>query len=598
MKNSSLRNFVIIAHIDHGKSTLADRLLELTNTVPKTKMRDQFLDMMDLERERGITIKMQPVRMEVEKEGKKYILNLIDTPGHVDFSYEVSRALAGVEGAILLVDATKGIQAQTLSHLELAKSHNLKIVPVINKIDLPQAQIENTKEEISKILNIEKEKIICISAKKGINVEKVLDAILEKIPPPKTDFQKPFRALIFDSQYDPFKGVIAHVRVMEGEIEKGEKIFLISTKTSGKIKEIGFFKPYLLPQKKLQSGEIGYIVFGIKDPEKVKIGDTVVKFLDFQKFSLKPLPGYKIVKPVVFASLYPKDNKKYEILRSSLYKLKLQDSALYFEPEHKKVFGQGFRCGFLGSLHLEIVIERLKREFGLELLISSPSLIYKVIDKKDKEILIYSPADWPDPSLIKETRELYVKLEIITLVNFQSKVIEMVKKREGKYLKSEFLTSERVLLIFEIPLREIIIDFYDELMSKTKGFASMNYEILGFKKAFLKKVEFWIANQKEEAFSKILPENKAFEIAKEFLKKLKEVLPPQQFPVALQAKIGAKVIARETIKALRKDVTAPLYGGDFTRKKKLLEKQKRGKKELKEKGKIKIPSEVYLKVLQ
>ncbi len=590
-----IRNFVIIAHIDHGKSTLADRFLELTKTVPSQKMREQFLDMMELERERGITIKLQPVRMEFEKNNIKYVLNLIDTPGHVDFSYEVSRSLNAVEGAILLVDATKGIQAQTLANLELAKRHNLEIIPVINKIDLPQAQIEKTEEEIEKILNLSKKEIIKISAKKGENVEEVLKKILEKIPPPKIDLNKPFRALIFDSQYDPFKGVIAFVRIMEGEVEREEEIFLAWSKTPGKIKELGFFKPEFFPQKKLRSGEIGYIATGIKEPEKVRIGDTIMKLKDVKEKDISPLPGYQEPKPVVFASLYPKDNKEFEILKNALSKLKLNDPALYFEPEHKEILGQGFRCGFLGSLHLEIVIERLKREFGLELVVSFPSVVYKIIDKKGKEALIYSPRDWPPSSEIEETKEPYVKLEIITLSKYISKVFEILP--QSKYLNTEYLTSERIVLNFELPLREILVGFYDKLMAQTQGFSSMSYEILGYKKSNLKKVEFWIAGEKEEAFSKILPEEKAFKESKEFLKKLKKILPPQQFPVILQAKIDKKVIARETIKALRKDVLAPLYGGDYTRKKKLLEKQKRGKKKLKERGKVKIPSGVYLKIL-
>ncbi|MCK4454138.1 translation elongation factor 4 [Candidatus Parcubacteria bacterium] len=603
-----IRNFVIISHVDHGKSTLADRFLELTNAVPEEKMKEQFLDMMDLEREKGITIKLQPCRMEY----KGFILNLIDTPGHVDFSYEVSRSLAAVEGAILLVDVIKGIQAQTLANLELAKKQDLVIIPVINKIDLlpATAKIEETKKELAKILDISEQDILSISAKKGTNVEKVLEKVIEKVPLPIEKKEKPFRALIFDSKYDAYKGVIAYVRVVDGQIETNKEIYLMASETEAKIKELGYFKPEFLPKDVLSAGEIGYIATGIKEPGKVRVGDTItklkVKSEKLKVVDIEALPGYKEPKPVVFVSIYPENSKKYGLLKESLSKLKLNDASLYFEPEHKEIFGQGFRCGFLGSLHLEIAVERLRREFDLELIVFSPSVVYKIIDENNKETLIYSSADWPGSLYAgskskqgegKKIQEPYVKLEIITLSDYLGKVMKVLDEFETKYIGTEYLGPNKLLLIHYCPLREIITGFYDKLMSASQGYASMNYEILGYQKSDLKKIETLIAEKKEEVFSKIVPRNKAYSEARKFLKKIKEVLPPQQFSVALQAVVDGKIIARETVRARGKDVIAPLYGGDYTRKRKLLEKQKKGKKKLKERGKIKIPSDVYLKVL-
>ncbi len=607
-----IRNFSIISHVDHGKSTLADRFLELTNAVPEEKMKEQFLDMMDLERERGITIKLQPCRMEHEG----FILNLIDTPGHVDFSYEVSRSLAAVEGAILLVDVIKGIQAQTLANLELAKKQGLVIIPVINKIDLVQTpvKIEETKKELAKILDISEQDILSISAKKGTNIEKVLEKVIERVPSPtqilpqaKIMADKPFRALIFDSKYDPYKGVIAYVRVVDGQINSNEGIYLMASETEAKIKELGCFKPELSPQNVLSAGEIGYIATGIKEPGQVRVGDTIVsdKLLVINN-QVKSLPGYKEPKPVVFVSIYPENSKKYGLLKESLSKLKLNDPSLYFEPEHKEIFGQGFRCGFLGSLHLEIAVERLRREFDLELIVFSPSVVYKIIDESNKERLIYSSADWPSFFYAasksrqeggKEIQEPYAKLEIITPSDYLGKVMKVLDEFQTKYIGTEYLGPNKLLLIHHCPLREIITGFYDKLMSASQGYASMNYEILGYQKSDLKKIEILIAGKKEEAFSKIVSKDKAYPEASKFLKKIKEVLPPQQFSVALQAVVDGKIIARETVRARGKDVIAPLYGGDYTRKRKLLEKQKKGKKKLKEKAQIKIPSDVYLKVL-
>ena len=618
----NVRNFVIIAHIDHGKSTLADRFLELTETVPQEKMRPQFLDMMDLERERGITIKMQPVRMNYTLSLKPYTLNLIDTPGHVDFSYEVSRSLAAVEGAILLVDGTRGIQAQTIANLELAKKQGLVIIPAINKIDLSNARIEESAAEIANLLGIEKSEVIKISAKHGTNVKELLLTVIKKIPPPKGNQDAPLRALIFDSKYDLYKGVIAYVRIKDGKIKKDEKIYLIAAKTEGETKEVGFFKPGLAPDKELKAGEIGYLATGVKEPGKVMVGDTITKskiknrasiygseggkngevLFDFQKsktLEVKPLPGYREPKPMVFVSIYPEDPEKFDLLREAISKLKLNDAALTFEPEMKEALGRGFRCGFLGSLHAEIVSERLQREFNLNLVISTPSVVYKIIDRKNQEELIKSATDWPENlSQVKETQEPWIRLEVMTPIGYLGRVMEVLQGLEAEYKEKKYFGQDKILLIYEAPLREVISGFYDKILGATQGFASMNYEILGFRGADLVKLEILIAGKKEEALSKIVPQIRALQEGSKFVKKLKEILPPQQFSVALQATISGKIIARETIKARRRDVTAPLYGGDYTRKRKLLERQKRGKKELKEKAQIRIPSKVFFEMLK
>lgn len=595
--HNRVRNFSIISHIDHGKSTLADRLLEITKTIPKEKMKPQFLDTMDLEREKGITIKLQSCRMEYEFEGLKYILNLVDTPGHVDFSYEVSRSLAAVEGALILVDAAKGIQAQTLANLELAKKQNLVIIPIVNKIDLPQASVEETAEDLANLLGIDKNEVLKISAKNGTNVDKVLEAVIKKIPAPKVETgEKPFRALIFGSNYDHYKGIIAFVRVVDGEIQTGSKIRLFASEAKGEIKELGYFKPGLTPQNKISAGEIGYIATGVKEPGKVLVGDTIIEEQD--KFSLKPLPGYQRPEPMVFASLYPENPDDFDLLRDALSKLKLNDPSFIFEPETKESLGRGFRCGFLGTLHAEIISERLSREFGLRMVISSPSVIYKIIDQKDRENFIYSATDWPDAAEIKKIEEPYVSLKIITPIEYIGKVSEILKSLDGKYIETQYLSGNRAILIYETPLREVIVNLFEKMKSATQGYASMNYEVSGFKPGNLVKMEILIAGKKEEAFSKIVPEEKAFQEGKNLVKKLKEVLPSQQFSVALQAAIGGKIIARETIKSRRKDVTGYLYGGDVTRKKKLLEKQRKGKQELKEKGSVRIPQKVFLEVFR
>jgi len=590
-----IRNFSIISHIDHGKSTLADRFLELTGAVSREKLKPQFLDMMDLEREKGITIKLQPARMEYGK----YVLNLVDTPGHVDFSYEVSRSLAAVEGALLLVDASKGIQAQTLANLELARKQKLVIIPIVNKIDLPYAETEKRVKELTQLLNAKEKEVLKISAKNGTNCEQVLKAVIEKIPPPSRNLEKPFRALVFDSKYDPFKGIIAYVRVVDGKINQGEKIKFFATRAEGVVKELGFFLPELSPQKELSSGEIGYIATGIKNSEQVRVGDTIIKINEEKRDSggkIEPLPGYKEPQPMVFSSFYPENPDDFDILKTALTQLKLNDPALTFELEFKEGLGRGFRCGFLGTLHAEIIAERISREFGISLVISLPTVVYKIIDQKGKEKLIFSPSDWPNPVEIKKTLEPWVFLEIITPLSFLGRVLEVLKNKGGKYIETKYLGQERVILYYELPLREIIMGFYDELKSVSRGFASMGYKILGYREADLVKMEILIAGEKKEAFSKIVPREKAFQEGKSLVGKLKKFLPRQQFAVALQAVVGGKIIARETIRAARKDVIAPLYGGDYSRKKKLLEKQKKGKKKLKERGRVNIPPETFFKV--
>jgi len=598
----NIRNFTIIAHINHGKSTLADRFLELTKTIEEKEMRPQFLNVMELERGKGITIKMHPVRMDYSFEDKPYILNLIDTPGHVDFSYEVSRSLAAVEGAVLLVDATKGIQAQTIYNLELAQKQNLVILPVVNKIDVPEARTEETKEELSKLLGVPKESVWAVSAKEGWNTKELLEEIIRKTPPPKIDLESPFKALIFDSQFDSFKGIIVFVRVFAGKIRAGEKIYLIHSKIESEIKEVGFFNPKFTPAQELKAGEIGYVATGIKEPGKIKVGDTIVtsklKAQNPKSIESEALPGYQEPKPVVFASLYPQDLGEFENLKDSLSKLKLNDPSFTFEPEVREGLGRGFRCGFLGNLHIEIVTERLKNEFGLELVISTPSVIYNIIDIKDKETLIFNPADWPESFKIKEVQEPWAKLEVLTPTVFLGQTLEILEGLEGKQVETRYLNPEKVFLTYEVPLREIIAGFFDKLKGQTKGFASMNYEILGHRKGDLIKLEVLVAGKKEEALSRIVPNFKAFEEGKRIVSKLKELLPPQLFSVPIQATIGGKIIARETMRAKGRDVIAPLYGGDYTRKRKLLEQQKRGKKELKEKGEVRIPQKVFLEIFR
>lgn len=595
----NIRNFSIIAHIDHGKSTLADRLLELTNTIDKKKMMPQFLDSMDLEREKGITIKLKAIRMNYNFEGKDYILNLVDTPGHVDFSYEVSRSMEAVEGAVLLVDATQGIQAQTLANLELAKNQNLKIIPVLNKIDSPIAKVEESLEELSNLLNVMPEEIIKVSAKDGTNVSAVLEAVIKQIPAPVESNDKPFRALIFDSEFDSFKGVIAFVRVIDGEISDREKIELMATDTPAEVKELGYLDPLFSAKEKIKAGEIGYIATGIKEPGKVRAGDTIIKLQTAAtKGTVQPLPGYEEPKPMVFASLYPENPDDFDVLKVALGKLKLNDPSLVFEQEMKEALGRGFNCGFLGTLHIEIIAERLEREFNLTLVISTPSVVYRVFDQKDKEIIIHSATDWPDQSRIKYTEEPWVSLEVIAPSNQMGKLMDILKSLKGNYVETNYLSPERAVIVFETPLRGIIANLYDKIKTASQGYASMNYKMIGYRPGKLVRMDILIAGKKEEAFSRIIAEDEAYLEGKKMVEKLKDVLPPQMFSVALQAAIGGKIIARETIKAYMKDVAGYLYGGDITRKNKLRNKQKKGKKLMKEKGRVNVPTKAFLEVFR
>ncbi|MFW6282726.1 MAG: translation elongation factor 4 [Minisyncoccales bacterium] len=594
-----IRNFVIISHIDHGKSTLADRFLELTKTIKGNKVKSQHLDMMDLEKEKGITIKMQPARMKY----KGYILNLIDTPGHVDFSYEVSRSLAAVEGAVLLVDATKGIQAQTLANLKAAQEQNLTILPVVNKIDLEHAKVEETKKEITNLLNINKSEISAISAKEGTNVEKLLNRIIKEIPAPKKKSPSVnkqrgdgSRGLIFDSKYNSYKGVLAYIRVTDGSFKKSDKIVTAAEKKESEAKELGFFSPQMVETKEIKEGEIGYIATGIKEPGKVKVGDTVFKKGD----KIKPLSGYKEPKPVVFAGIYPKDVDQFANLKKALSELRLNDSSFTYEATSKEGLGRGFTCGFLGSLHAEIVSERLKREFGLDLVITSPTVVFKTLlsteEEKQKEKEVYSATDWPDRNKINKIKEPWVNLEIVAPSEYYGAITEVLEEIEGNYSGVEYLSSERVLINYETPLKDIVVNFYDYLKGATEGFASMNYEVIGYREADLVKMDILVAGEKKEAFSQIVQKGTAYKKGRKILKRLKKHLPPQLFEVPLQAKVEGNIIARETIKAKRKDVTAPLYGGDVTRKKKLLENQKERKKEMRKEGRVDIPNKVFLKM--
>jgi GTP-binding protein LepA len=595
---NNIRNFVIIAHIDHGKSTLADRFLELTGTVEKRKMQEQYLDTMELERERGITIKLQPVKMKYKaQDGQEYILNLIDTPGHVDFSYEVSRSLAAVEGAILLVDATKGIQAQTLANLNLAQQQKLKIIPVLNKIDLPNARTEQIKEELSYFLGVEPEEIMEVSGKLGTNVDKLLERVVKVVPPPKIEEGATLKALTFDSTFDAYKGVLAYVRVVSGSIKRTDKIVTFATKAKADVLEVGFFSPQLIQGDKLEAGDIGYVATGLKDPGYIRVGDTItVQFSDLTGF--QPLAGYKEVRPMVYASFFPEDSDDYDNLKDALGKLQLTDAALVYEPESSNGLGRGFRLGFLGMLHIEIVSERLRREFNLNLIISSPSVEYTVKLKNGTEEKIRSAAALPDPSRIESIAEPIVALEVILPSTYLGSVMELVAKFRNTYIATEYLGKETALLKYEVPLAEVITDFYDNLKSVSSGYASMSYEPKGTQIAKLVRLDILVADDLVEPFSRIVPEERAFYEGRAMVAKLKDVIPAQWFQVALQAAIGGKIIARESIKARRKDVTGYLYGGDITRKMKLLEKQKKGKKKMKETGKVNIPQDVFLKMLK
>lgn len=603
-RSEKIRNFCIIAHIDHGKSTLADRMLEITGTVDKRKMKDQILDGMDIERERGITIKLQPVTMDYDG----YQLNLIDTPGHVDFSYEVSRSLAAVETAVLLVDCTQGIQAQTLANLYLALEQDLTIIPVVNKIDLPAADVQKTKEEIIKLIGCREEEILCSSGKTGEGVEDILRSVIKNGPEPKSaDAKNPelSRALIFDSKYDEYKGVVAYVRIFNGSIKKGDKIRLIISGAESEVLDIGVFKPDYFSTGELKEGEIGYIITGFKQVGDCRVGDTISStFNQANAKELEALHGYQDVKPMVFAGVFPREGSDFKELREAMERLKLNDSALAYEPERSDALGLGFRCGFLGLLHLEVFQERLRREYDLDLIVTVPSVAYQVIKSDGEEIIVRTPQKLPDPTKISKILEPWVKLDIVTPKNYLGNIMKVSQERRGIYKNTEYLSADsddaRVMLHYEMPMSAILTDFYDRIKSVSSGYASLNYEFFDYREADVVKMDIMVAEEIVESLSVIVYRDDAFREGKEIVKILKNSLPKQMFVLKLQASIGAKVIASERISAMSKDVTAKLYGGDVSRKRKLLEKQKKGKKKMMTagKGSVEIPAETFVKILK
>src|SRR5688572_19495693 len=591
-----IRNFCIIAHIDHGKSTLADRLLQLTGTISERDMTAQMLDSMDLEREKGVTIKASAVRMYyTAKDNQKYEINLIDTPGHVDFGYEVSRALKACEGAVLVVDATQGIEAQTLANLYQALDADLTVIPVINKIDLPSARPDEVAEDVGSLLGIDPESVIQVSAKEGLNVEQILEAIVERIPPPKDADDVPLRALIFDSHYDSYKGVVAYIRVMEGSLKSTDVLRMMITKTDMKPVEIGIFAPGMKPVATIGSGEVGYIATGFKTVHECRVGDTITRAAEP---AAEPLPGYRVPKPMVFAGIYPVEADDYTDLRESLDKLQLNDASLTFAPETSQALGFGFRAGFLGLFHMEIIQERIEREYDLDVLFTAPSVEYEVLMLNGEVITIDSPAELPDPGKIQEIREPWMNIEIITPTEYYGPIMELVTKRRGIFKKQEYPAPHRVQLDFEIPLSEIIIDFFDLLKSRTKGYASLDYQFLEYRPDTLQKLEILVNGEPLDALAAIVHEKDAFHKGQRLITKLKDLIPRQLYDVAVQAASGGRIISRANVKATRKDVLAKCYGGDISRKKKLLEKQKKGKKRLKMVGNVEIPQEAFMAVLK
>ena len=595
MDKNHIRNFSIIAHIDHGKSTLADRLIEKTGTVAERDMSEQLLDNMDIEKERGITIKLQTCKMFYEFEGTDYVLNLIDTPGHVDFTYEVSRSLAACEGALLVVDATQGVEAQTLTNVYLALDHDLEIMPVINKIDLPSAEVDKVKLEIEDIIGLDTDGCPLISAKEGIGVDELLKAIVTKLPAPKGDENKPLKALIFDSFYDNYRGAISMVRIFDGSVKAHDKIKMFSTGKEYEVVEVGVFSPKMIPTESLSAGEVGYIAASIKNVVDTAVGDTITLA---NNPAAEPLPGYKKVQPMVYAGIFPADGSKYDELKEALMKLQLNDASLQFEIENSLALGFGFRCGFLGLLHMEIIEERLEREFDLDLVTTAPSVSYRVKKTNGEEVVVDNPCMLPNASEIDYIEEPVVKASLYTPPEFVGPIMELCQDKRGVFIDMSYIDPTRVVITYDIPLNEIIYDFFDTLKSRTKGYASMDYEIKGYEKSDLVKLDLLINGDVCDALSLIVHKDKAYSRGRKLAEKLKEVIPRQLFEVPIQAAIGGKVIARETVKAVRKDVLAKCYGGDITRKKKLLEKQKEGKKRMRKVGSVEVPSEAFASILK
>ncbi|HVV54111.1 MAG TPA: translation elongation factor 4 [Mucilaginibacter sp.] len=590
-----IRNFCIIAHIDHGKSTLADRLLEYTNTITQREAQEQLLDDMDLERERGITIKSHAIQMDYVLDGQKYVLNLIDTPGHVDFSYEVSRSIAACEGALLIVDASQGIQAQTISNLYLALENDLEIIPVLNKMDLPGAMPEEVKDQIVDLLGCKRDEILAASGKTGLGVHDILRAIVERVPPPVGDPSAPLQALIFDSVFNSFRGIIAYYKVVNGEIRKNDKVKFVATAKQYIADEVGTLKLNQLPKDVIRTGDVGYIISGIKEAREVKVGDTITHV---DRPCAEGIQGFEEVKPMVFAGIYPVDTDDFEELRESMAKLQLNDASLVFEPESSAALGFGFRCGFLGMLHMEIIQERLEREFDMTVITTVPNVSYRAYTTKGEELQVNNPSDLPDPSKLDFVEEPYIKASIITKAEFVGPVMSLCIQKRGIITHQSYLTSDRVELTFEMPMGEIVFDFYDKLKTISKGYASFDYHQIGYRQSDLVRLDIRLNSEPVDALSSLIHRSNAYDFGKKICEKLKELLPRQQFEIIIQASIGAKIIARETVKALRKDVTAKCYGGDITRKRKLLEKQKKGKKRMRQVGNVEIPQSAFMAVLK